>query len=269
MRQNLTAPSSDRAANGGGISVKDLSVRYQVGHAILEGLNIEIASNEILGLVGASGCGKSTFLKALAGLTAPTAGHISLAYRTRDSDRVSNHIAYVFQDATLLPWRNVFENVRLPLELKATRSGAANEKLSVAAALDSVGLDSSAWHKFPRQLSGGMRMRNSIARALVTDPDILLLDEPFAALDDMLRTRMNELILQLWQQRPRTILFVTHNIAEAIMMSHRVAVFGSRRIAKIIDNPLPWPRMSEQRTSRDFAEQYGIVSQALSEVAIT
>lgn len=267
LQANRIVSNSNHPGFAGGISIRELTVQYQGGQPILEKMNLEIAAREILALVGASGCGKSTFLRSLAGLIAPSAGDIQLSQPTHNAEGLSQNLSYVFQDPTLLPWRSVFDNVRLPLELKRGRKSVGEESEAVAAALHAVGLEEASWRKFPRQLSGGMRMRSSIARALVTAPDVLLLDEPFAALDDLLRTRMNELILQLWQERPRTILFVTHNIAEAIMLSHRVAVFGGRRVARIIDNPLPWPRTAEQRTTREFAEQYGIVSKTFSEVA--
>ncbi len=127
-----------------------------------------------------------------------------------------------------------------------------------------MGLSESEFDKFPRQLSGGMRMRTSIARALVTDPSVMLLDEPFAALDDILRTRLNTLLLELWSQRRRTIVFVTHNIAEAIYLSHRIAIFGRGKLATILNNPMSWPRTSEQRASTDFGNFYSQVSQQLN-----
>ena len=266
MQAQHPQPHSGDDFRTGGILIRDLTVRYQSGQAILEQLSIDIEAGEILGLVGASGCGKSTLLRALAGLLSPAAGQIEIDHRPRTPEPQGDALAYVFQDPTLLPWRNVIENVRLPLELRGARQVATEENRAIAEALRAVGLEESAWSKFPRQLSGGMRMLTSIARALVTDPDILLLDEPFAALDDLLRTRMNELILQIWQQRPRTILFVTHNIAEAVYMSHRVAVFGNRRIARLIDNQLPWPRTAQQRVTHEFAEQYGLISSTLGEV---
>jgi NitT/TauT family transport system ATP-binding protein len=134
-------------------------------------------------------------------------------------------------------------------------------------ALESVGLKKTDFGKYPRELSGGMRMRTSIARALVTDPSVMLLDEPFAALDDILRTRLNELLLELWQKRQRTILFVTHNISEAIYLSHHVAVFGKGRIAEMIPNTLSWPRSAEQRTGPEFIRFYAKVSRLLNQHA--
>ncbi len=232
---------------------------------MLDDLSIEINPGEIIALLGASGCGKSTMLRAIAGLQPIQSGKIEFT----EHSRRSGDLAFVFQDATLLPWRTVLENVSLPFELgsagrSAEASSATNPGATVRDALRSVGLTESEFGKFPRQLSGGMRMRTSIARALVTDPSVMLLDEPFAALDDILRTRLNTLLLELWSQRRRTIVFVTHNIAEAIYLSHRIAIFGLGKLAAILDNPLPWPRTSEQRASTDFGNFYSHVSQQLN-----
>lgn len=271
---SLPQVTLDRSASrASGISIRNLTVRYEQAEPTLRNLNLDILPGEVLGLVGASGCGKSTLLRAIAGLTQPTTGDIDVQHRASGNrasgtGHATSNLAYVFQDATLLPWRTVAENVRLPLELQRLREPASVERDAVTEALRAVGLESRHWSKYPRALSGGMRMRTSIARALVTDPDVLLLDEPFAALDDLLRTRLNELILQLWHQRPRTIVFVTHNIAEAVIMSHRVAVVGGHRVARIMDNTVPWPRGTEQRGSVGFARQYSAISKALGEVAV-
>lgn len=235
-------------------------VRVELGNQrVLEDLSLDVNPGEIMALLGASGCGKSTLLRSIAGLVSLHAGEIAF---TKQSRRAGD-LAFVFQDATLLPWRTVEENVVLPLELG--RRKLENREQVVSAALNAVGLTERDYKKFPRELSGGMRMRTSIARALVTDPSILLLDEPFAALDDILRTRLNELLLELWQQRQRTILFVTHNIAEAVFLSHRIAVFGKGRIADLITNPLPWPRTASDRTSPEFGRFFGTVGQKLAE----
>ncbi len=240
-----------------GIGIRDLSVRLGE-QTVLNGLSIDVLPGEIVSLLGASGCGKSTLLRAIARLVKPAAGEVMFS-RT---NRRPGDLAFVFQDATLLPWRTVAENVVLPLQLGSHQRGSS--QASVHAALTAVGLSERDYGKFPRELSGGMRMRTSIARALVTDPSILLLDEPFAALDDILRNRLNDLLLQLWQERQRTILFVTHNIAEAIYLSHRIAIFGSGKIAEVVINPLPWPRMAVHRSSPEFAAFFGRVSQTLA-----
>lgn len=246
-----------------GIAIRDVSVAFKGKPPVLQKLSLNVAPGEIVALVGASGCGKSTLLRTIARLIVPQSG--SIQYDHAAVMRRAGDLAYVFQDATLLPWRTVNENIALPLELGFRIRGKAAEQ-AVSEARQAVGLDADAGRKFPRELSGGMRMRTSIARALVTDPNILLLDEPFAALDDILRSKLNELLLDLWNVRSRTILFVTHNIAEAVYLSHRIAVLGRGEVARLIDNPLPWPRSTQLRASLDFAKLYGEISQALAEV---
>lgn len=225
---------------------------------MLNHLSLNVSPGEIVALLGASGCGKSTLLRAIAKLVPHSAGEVCFSKPNR---RVGD-LAFVFQDPTLLPWRTVVENVGLPLQLSDRQKEI--KPAAVQSALALVGLAEKDHAKFPRELSGGMRMRTSIARALVTDPSILLLDEPFAALDDILRNRLNDLLLELWQRRQRTILFVTHNIAEAVYLSHRIAIFGKGKIADVAVNPLPWPRCAEHRSSPEFAKFFGEVSQKLS-----
>ncbi len=243
-----------------GITIRDLSVQLG-GQSILNQLSLEVSPGEIVALLGASGCGKSTLLRAIARLVPPTSGEVSFS----KPNRRAGDLAFVFQDATLLPWRSVAENVLLPLEL-GQRARNSNQA-AVHAALASVGLSERDYPKYPRELSGGMRMRTSIARALVTDPSILLLDEPFAALDDILRNRLNDLLLELWQVRQRTVLFVTHNIAEAVYLSHRIAIFGKGKIATVVDNPIPFPRTAPSRSSAEFASFFGQISQKLADAS--
>ena len=171
----------------------------------------KLGDSKAIIIIGPRQSGKSTLLRSIARLVPPSAGKVAFS----KPNRRAGDLAFVFQDATLLPWRTVAENVALPLELGSR--GRETSQDAVHAALASVGLADLDYAKYPRELSGGMRMRTSIARALVTDPSILLLDEPFAALDDILRNRLNDLLLELWQVRQRTILFVTHNIAEAMI----------------------------------------------------
>jgi NitT/TauT family transport system ATP-binding protein len=249
-----------------GLRIENLGITFNNTDFILRSFNLQVGLGEIIALVGSSGCGKSTLLRAIAGLQPHQAGEIEFVGFPA---RHSGNLSFVFQDPTLLPWRTVYENTALPLELhsssRAVEFARDSWKQRIGNALSSVELNEETWQRFPRQLSGGMRMRVSIARSLVTDPDLLLLDEPFAALDDLLRTKLNELLLHLWDARKRTILFVTHNISEAIFLSHKIAVLGGGRLARLLDNPLPWPREVEQRTSLDFAKFYGQVSQALAE----
>ncbi|HAC91180.1 MAG TPA: hypothetical protein DCF63_11200 [Planctomycetaceae bacterium] len=250
-----------------GLSIRDLVVQFPGQAPVLLDFSLDVLPGQIIALVGASGCGKSTLLRTIAGLQSHSCGAIEFtgAPNSRRGD-----LSFVFQDATLLPWRTAYENVRLPLELQPRgdrRMSDQQQEQQIADALDCVELAPASRHLFPRQLSGGMRMRTSIARALVTDPCLLLLDEPFAALDDLLRTKLNQLVLDLWQRRRRTIMLVTHNIAEAALLSHRVVVLGQQRASRLIDNPLPWPRSSQQRTSLEFARLYGLISQALTEAS--
>jgi ABC-type nitrate/sulfonate/bicarbonate transport system ATPase subunit len=246
-----------------GLEISGLRVQFDQLPPILDQLYLHVEPGQIIALVGASGCGKSTLLRAIAGLQNYQAGSIDFSNAPNGDRRVG--CAFVFQDATLLPWRTVIENVRLPFELGHRRETPAEIDQRIVTALQSVSLNQENWHKFPRQLSGGMRMRTSIARALVTDPSLLLLDEPFAALDDLLRTKLNQLLLELWSAKRRTVLFVTHNIAEAVMLSHQIAVVAGGRIARLIPNGLSWPRNIQQRTSVEFAQQYAATSQALNE----
>ncbi len=264
---NLTSNLTQASESATGIYIREVRVRLGT-QLVLDGLSLDVRTGDIVALLGASGCGKSTLLRAIARLIPTQGGLITFS---KPSHRAGD-LAFVFQDPTLLPWRTVEENVQLPLELnrsrlnrsRLNRGGVNASGPSVEAALAAVGLSGRDFGKFPRELSGGMRMRTSIARALVTDPSILLLDEPFAALDDILRNRLNDLLLELWQQRQRTVLFVTHNIAEAVYLSHRVAVFGSGKIAEVMDNPLPWPRCSSYRSSTEFARFFGQVSSVLA-----
>ncbi len=263
----MQLPPSDTLASG--ISINELTIAFPNRPAILDRVTFDIDAGEIVALVGASGSGKSTLLKAIARLVQPVSG--SIEFPAGAPSRRPGDLAFVFQDPTLLPWRTVAENVGLPLELGPLDLGPSRKNVDrrerIQLALDSVGLTAADTRKYPRELSGGMRMRTSIARALVTDPNVLLLDEPFAALDDILRSRLNDLILQLWSARPRTIVFVTHNIAEAVYLSHRIAVVGNRTIFKVLVNDLDWPRGAHQRSALEFAGLYGKVSQALGEVA--
>ena len=247
---------------GSGVRCQGLTVSFGSEQRIINELSLEVQPGEIVSLLGPSGCGKSTLLRAIAGLQEVEAGEVQLG---SSSDRKSNAISFVFQDATLLPWRTVSENVRLPLQLGVARQESGQR---IEQVLQQVGLAAEHHRKFPGELSGGMRMRTSLARALITDPDLLLLDEPFAALDDMLRTRLNELLLDLWQERMRTILFVTHNISEALFLSHRIAIMSAGKIAHWLDIPWEFPRNRELRFTAEFGKMFGKVSGILAESAV-
>jgi NitT/TauT family transport system ATP-binding protein len=231
---------------------------FENGLVALQDIDLSINQAEFVSLVGPSGCGKSTLLRIVAGLSALSSG--ALVWGEED---YQPEIAFVFQEPALMPWARVKENVQLPLRL----AGIPNKKAEtmVADALHLVGLENFK-HAYPRQLSGGMKMRTSIARALVTSPQVLLMDEPFGALDDITRTKLNNDLLMLWSQQRWTVLFVTHNIYEAVYLSERVVVMAAnpgRIVAEIlIDEPMP--RTDAFRTSLAYSHYCRHVAEALS-----
>lgn len=244
------------------VVAEDLQLEYSGALTALDGISLEIAAGQFVAIVGPSGCGKSTLLRLLGGLLKPTGGRLELAGQPPESARQGEvPTSFVFQDATLLPWRTVRENIELPQELLGE---AAGNWLPIDEALNLVGLADFA-DRYPSQLSGGMRMRASLARALVTAPRLLLLDEPFAALDDITRGQLNDDLLQLWQQRGWTSVFVTHNISEAVYLSQRVVVMSPRpgRVAADIAINFAGQRSAALRSSPEFARQCGEVSEAL------
>ncbi|MSR82777.1 MAG: ABC transporter ATP-binding protein [Candidatus Latescibacteria bacterium] len=244
------------------VSARQLDMRFNQVE-VLTGIDLDIAKGQFVSIVGPSGCGKSTLLRLIAGLAAPAAGTLHIAgLSPLEARRTRQDLAFVFQDATLLPWRTVEQNVALPLELSQRQHRA--DALSVDQALELVGLSPFA-RSYPRQLSGGMRMRVSIARALVTHPGLLLMDEPFGALDELTRQRLNEELLRLWSQIGFTCVFITHNVAEAVFLSQRVLVMSARpgRWLAEVAVPLPHPRGPELRTSAAFNHIAEEVSQHL------
>jgi len=217
----------------------------------LEKISIAVRPREFLCIIGPSGCGKSTILALTAGLLKPTAGEISISGRSMDSARRGHEIGMIFQDAVLLPWRTVWENVELPLEVLNIAKIERTDKIrSVLELVQLQGFE----HRFPHELSGGMRQRLGIARALSFDPQILLMDEPFGALDAITRDQMAIELLRIWEQRQKTVIFVTHSIGEAAFLSDRVVVMTPRpgRIRAIIENSLPRPRTLAMRDSPEF-----------------
>lgn len=240
-----------------------LGATYVGSVAALAGVDLAIPRGQFCSIVGPSGCGKSTLLRLVAGLLRPSAGEVQVAgLAPAAARRQAARISFVFQDATLLPWRSVTHNVALPLELLATPAARRGEL--VERNLQVVGL-ADFRHSHPAQLSGGMRMRAALARALVTDPELLLLDEPFAALDDISRGTLNEELQRLWSERRWTGIFVTHNIAEAVFLSQRVLVMSPRpgRIKADIPVPFATPRTAELRADAAFARLTGEVAAAL------
>jgi len=209
--------SSERGADAGGLAVilRGVTKTYDNGIMALGPLDLDVRRGEFVSLLGPSGCGKSTALRLIAGLAAPSAGRVQVSHPAGGMPP-GRGIGFVFQEPTLMPWTSVRENVRLPLKLAHVREGDANAR--VAEALSRVGLADFA-ESYPRELSRGMKMRASLARALVTDPDILLMDEPFAALDEITRFRLNNDLLALWRNLRKTVIFVTHSVFDRLPMS--------------------------------------------------
>ncbi len=231
------------------IEITDVSKRYGNAPAVLDAVDLYVLKEEFVTLIGPSGCGKSTVLKLISGLTAPSSGTVRVDGMTPTNAR--EIVSYIFQDATLLPWRTVRQNVGLGLELegvsKDRRSARTTELLEL------VGLGHVA-DAYPRELSGGMKMRTSIARALATSPRLLLMDEPFAALDEMSRDRLNEELLRLRAEQNWTGIFVTHSVAEAVFLSTRIVVLAPNpgRICAMLPVNLPWPRTAALRETSEF-----------------
>ena len=242
---------------------ENLDLTFAGGVQALRSVDLRLPMAEFVSIVGPSGCGKSTLLRIVAGLLQPTSG--TLMVDGLDSQRARKEktdIAFVFQSATLLPWRNVVNNVRLPLELRGRLNTDAEK--CVQETIDLVGLRDFR-RSYPHELSGGMQMRASLARALATKPHLLLLDEPFGALDDITRQRLNEELLSLWERDRFTALFVTHNVSEAVFLSQRVLVMSARpgTIIREVKVPFGYPRQPELRATPEFARLTGEVSALL------
>ena len=219
----------------------------------LKDVNLTINKGDFVSFIGPSGCGKTTFLRAIAALEHPTGGTLTVNGLTPDEARRKRAYGYVFQAAGLYPWRTIAGNIRLPLEIMGFSKAEQNQR--VGQVLELVEL-SGFGKKFPWQLSGGMQQRASIARALAFDADILLMDEPFGALDEIVRDRLNEEVLKLWARTGKTIGFVTHSIPEAVYLSTKIVVMSPRpgRITDVIDSPLPKERPLDIRDSKEFIE---------------
>lgn len=258
-------PAAAETADQGKLLVRmdHLGKVYGNGTIALQDVNLHISEGEFLSFVGPSGCGKSTIFKMIAGLGAPTGGTLDIMGMTPKEARKQSEIAFVFQDHTLLPWCSVQDNVMLPLELRGVPKKTQREE--AARVLELVGLKD-YMKALPRQLSGGMKMRVSIARALVSRPKLLLMDEPFGALDEITRQTLQDELLNIWQQDQKmTVLFVTHNVFEAVFLSTRVIVMTPRpgKVSATIEIPEPFPRDETFRTTNRFSELVRYVSGAL------
>jgi len=236
------------------VEVLSAEKTYANGTQALLPVNLSVHEGEFVTLLGPSGCGKSTLLKMVAGLLPPSDGRLLLWRRpVAEVDSTGHRLSFVFQEATLMPWARVQANVRLPLDLAGVPRAEADER--VRRALQQVGLQKFA-RSLPRELSGGMQMRVSIARGLVTQPQLLLMDEPFGALDEITRNRLDGELLELWQQQKLTVIFVTHSIYEAVFLSTRVVVMAARpgRIVDELRIDEPYPRGPGFRVSTTFAD---------------
>ena len=243
------------------VSLGAVTKVYDNGVAALGPLDLDVKRGEFVSLLGPSGCGKSTALRLIAGLTTPSSGVVGVSHRTGGT-RAGHSIGFVFQEPTLMPWASVRDNVRLPLKLAGMPATEAETRIGEA--LAQVGLSEFA-AAYPRELSGGMKMRVSLARALVTSPDILLMDEPFAALDEITRFRLNNDLLELWRKLQMTVVFVTHSVFESVYLSQRVVVMSARpgRISAEFSIDPPEPRGEDFRMSAGYAAYCREVSNAL------
>jgi NitT/TauT family transport system ATP-binding protein len=238
------------------ISARGLNLVFQTADApvhALKDVDLTVGQGDFVSFIGPSGCGKTTFLRVIADLEQPTGGSITVNGVTPHQARMNRSYGYVFQAAGLYPWRTIGGNIRLPLEIMGySRAEQAERVARTLELVDLTGFES----KFPWQLSGGMQQRASIARALAFDADLLLMDEPFGALDEIVRDHLNEQLLALWAKTQKTVCFVTHSIPEAVYLSTRIVVMSPRpgRVTDIIDSPLPRERPLDIRESPEFLE---------------
>lgn len=263
------APADIRAPDAPILFANQVEKTYSNGTVALDRVKLSIRPGEFVSLLGPSGCGKSTLLKLFAGLEAPSAGHLrwwgeGTLPGARPADSAHRTLAMVFQEATLMPWAKVRDNVRLPLDLARMPREQADERVRRALAL--VGL-SQFGQVYPRELSGGMQMRVSIARALATEPDLLLMDEPFGALDEFTRNRLDADLRALWAERGLTVVFVTHSIYEAVYLSSRVVVMAARPGRVIADVAIDGPAVRDEayRVSAGFMQHCARLSALLTQ----
>jgi NitT/TauT family transport system ATP-binding protein len=247
------------------VSIRNVSKQFANGTVAIRGVDLELRDGEFVSLLGPSGCGKSTLLRIIAGLGAPSAGTVDWPTASHDvSGEAHPDLGFVFQDPTLMPWANALKNTMLPLTLAGVGKGDAEQRSAEMLAL--VGLKGFE-KSYPRELSGGMKMRVSIARALVTHPKILLMDEPFAALDEITRHKLNDDLLALWWQNRFTAVFVTHSVFESVYLSQRIVVMAARpgRVMADLRSEAPYPRDALFRTSAEYAHLCRVASGTLRE----
>jgi NitT/TauT family transport system ATP-binding protein len=244
------------------VALRGVDKVYSNGVVALKGLELAVREGEFLSLLGPSGCGKSTVLRLISGLGELSAGSIEWADHRESAGR--RDIGFVFQEPTLMPWANVFNNIFLPLRVRGISRAEAAPRIDRA--MEQVGLAGFS-RAYPRELSGGMRMRVSIARALIAEPKILLLDEPFAALDEITRFKLNDDLLALWANQRWTVVFVTHSVFESVYLSNRIVLMSARpgRVSSEFNVDVPSPRDPSFRTSSSYAEQCRSVSARLAE----
>lgn len=236
------------------VSAQDLSLTFETNdgpvHALSE-VNLDVQQGDFVSFIGPSGCGKTTFLRVIADLEKPTGGTISVNGMTPEQAREARAYGYVFQAASLLPWRTIEKNIAVPLEIMGYEK--SDQQARIERVLKLVDLENFG-KKYPWQLSGGMQQRASIARALAFDADLLLMDEPFGALDEIVRDHLNEQLLKLWDTTNKTICFVTHSIPEAVYLSTKIVVMSPRpgRVTDVIDSTLPKERPLDIRETPEF-----------------
>ena len=263
----MSKSSSSNPLKSSTIDIKNLYLTFETQtepvHALSD-INLKVEPGDFVSLIGPSGCGKTTLLRVIADLEKPTSGSITVEGKSAQQARLDRSYGYVFQTPALLPWRNIESNIHLPLEMSGY-SKAEQKKLSEKY-LSLVSL-SGFEKKYPWQLSGGMQQRVSIARALSFNPDMLLMDEPFGALDEITRDRLNEELLRLWEKTKKTVVFVTHSIPEAVFLSSKIVVMSARpgKIIDVIETNFPKDRTLDIRESKEFLKVSQIVREGLKE----
>ena len=263
----MSKSSSSNPSKSSAIDINNLYLTFETQtepvHALSD-INLKVEPGDFVSLIGPSGCGKTTLLRVIADLEKPTSGSITVEGKSAQQARLDRSYGYVFQTPALLPWRNIESNIHLPLEMSGySRSEQKNLSDQYLSLVSLSGFEK----KYPWQLSGGMQQRVSIARALSFNPDMLLMDEPFGALDEITRDRLNEELLRLWEKTKKTVVFVTHSIPEAVFLSSKIVVMSARpgKIINVIDTNFPKDRTLDIRETTEFLEASQLVREGLKE----